>query len=276
MVWRLWKVRELCRGGGGLLRSSPVLHMGGRGLRGAREGFWRNHAFSRRLTCSVAGLPCALRGDCAHGSRVPAAAETAFPHDSWVFANADRARMCNIHRSGTRGARQSRSAAVRHGSRVHLGGRERPLTSLGRNWADLGAEVNRSRCGTRPISVKGVRDRAGARGGCTRGARAACPSTGSSGLVVRRREETWGERNAPAAPPARSSAPTSSAPTAPVPAAAWSERCVFRVAFQASAREAVYPRSPGGSRQPVSEERVGSLRRLGEGAGTSPNGPESE
>ena len=168
-----------CGSCAGVGRSSPVLHMGGRGLRGARVGFWRDHAFSRRLTCSVAGLPCALRGDCAHGSRVLAAAETAFPHDSWVFANTNRARMCNIHRPGTHGARQSRSAAVRHGSRVHLGGRERPLTSLGRNRTDLGAELDRSR-------RRGVRDRAGAR--------AACPGRPGSVSVNRfigtRRKET--------------------------------------------------------------------------------------
>ena len=34
-------------------------------------------------------------GVCAHGSGILAAAESTFPHDSKVFLNAERTRMCN-------------------------------------------------------------------------------------------------------------------------------------------------------------------------------------
>ena len=70
---------------------------------------------------------------------------TALPHDSGVFVDVERARMCNNHRPGTRRPRQNRSAAVRHGSRAHLNGGESLLTSSSRNRTDLDAEPDRSR-----------------------------------------------------------------------------------------------------------------------------------
>ena len=70
---------------------------------------------------------------------------TALPHDSGVFVDVERARMCNNHRPGTRRPRQNRSAAVRHGSRAHLNGGESLLTSSSRNRTDLDAELDRSR-----------------------------------------------------------------------------------------------------------------------------------
>ena len=83
--------------------SSPVLHMGEKDRCGAEVGLPQDHALSRWLSCSVVGLPCALRGVCAHGSGIGAAVETSFPHDSGVSASAERTRMCNRHRPGTRG-----------------------------------------------------------------------------------------------------------------------------------------------------------------------------
>ena len=57
--------------------------------------------------CVVVGLPCAVRGVYAHGSGIVVVAGVAVPHDSAVPTDAERARVCNIHRRSTRGLRVS-------------------------------------------------------------------------------------------------------------------------------------------------------------------------
>ena len=93
---------------------SSVLHMGDQGFGGVRVGSCWNDGLFRRSWCMTVGLPCAVRGVCAHGSRTVAVTDVAVPHDSAVPTNTRCARVCNTHHPrGTRGHQQNRPAAVR-------------------------------------------------------------------------------------------------------------------------------------------------------------------
>ena len=66
---------------------SSVLHMGDQGFGGVRVGSCWNDGLFRRSWCMTVGLPCAVRGVCAHGSRTVAVTDVAVPHDSAVSAD---------------------------------------------------------------------------------------------------------------------------------------------------------------------------------------------
>ena len=167
-----------CRGAsvGGWGRSSPMLHMGEKDRCGEEAAFPQDHALSRWLSCSVVGLPCALRGVCAHGSGTVAAVETSFPHDSGVSASAESMRMCSNHRPGTRGPqlrdhpRRIATSKTLEVSQMHAGGItlrleigpggpsavERSAALKARESLTLprdGSDSNRPRRGTGPTSA---------------------------------------------------------------------------------------------------------------------------
>ena len=153
-----------------------VLHMGDWGLCGVGAGFCWNDGLIRRASCAAVGLPCAVRGVCAHGSGIVVVADGAVPHDSAVSPGAECARVCNIGRPGTCGYQQSRPAAVQPGSYA-LQSRDHPTRDTHRHpsrsrctdapqsrrgtgpistriTTDLGTGFDRSRAGARPISAR--------------------------------------------------------------------------------------------------------------------------
>ena len=153
---------------------SSVLHMGDWGPCGVGAGFCWNDGLIRRASCAAVGLPCAVRGVCAHGSGIVVVADGAVPHDSAVSPGAECARVCNIGRPGTCGYQQSRPAAVQPGSYA-LQSRDHPTRDThrhpsrsrctdapqsrrgtgpisNRNRTDLEPEPDRTRTGTRPNS----------------------------------------------------------------------------------------------------------------------------
>jgi len=77
---------------------SSVLHMGDQGFGGVRVGSCWNDGLFRRSWCMTVGLPCAVRGVCAHGSRTIVATKITFPHDSAVPTDAGHGRVCTIDR----------------------------------------------------------------------------------------------------------------------------------------------------------------------------------
>ena len=77
---------------------SLVLHMGDRGPCRTAAGFCWNDRLFWWAWCLVVGLPCAVRGICAHGSRTMTATDFAVPHDSAVPTNTEHARVCNTCR----------------------------------------------------------------------------------------------------------------------------------------------------------------------------------
>ena len=93
---------------------SSVLHMGDQGLCGAGAGFCWNDGIFWRASCPMAGLPCAMRGVYAHGSRTAPATDIAVPHDSAVPTDAGCTRVCNTHHPGTR---EHQSGPPRRGNR---------------------------------------------------------------------------------------------------------------------------------------------------------------
>ena len=138
-------------------------------------GFCWNDGLIRRASCAAVGLPCAVRGVCAHGSGIVVVADGAVPHDSAVSPGAECARVCNIGRPGTCGYQQSRPAAVQPGSYA-LQSRDHPTRDTHRHpsrsrctdapqsrrgtgpistriTTDLGTGFDRSRRGLRPIST---------------------------------------------------------------------------------------------------------------------------
>ena len=66
-------------------------------LRGEVSFCW-NDGLLRRGSCVVIGLPCAVRGVYAHGSRTIVATKITFPHDSAVPTDAGHGRVCTIDR----------------------------------------------------------------------------------------------------------------------------------------------------------------------------------
>ena len=139
-------------------------------------GFCWNDGLIRRASCAAVGLPCAVRGVCAHGSGIVVVADGAVPHDSAVSPGAECARVCNIGRPGTCGYQQSRPAAVQPGSYA-LQSRDHPTRDTHRHpsrsrctdapqsrrgtgpistriTTDLGTGFDRSRAGARPISAR--------------------------------------------------------------------------------------------------------------------------
>ena len=155
---------------------SSVLHMGDWGPCGVGAGICWNDGLIRRVSCAAVGLPCAVRGVCAHGSGIVVVADGAVPHDSAVSPGAECARVCNIGRPGTCGYQQSRPAAVQPGSYA-LQSRDHPTRDTHRHPSrsrctdapqsrrgtgpisarvstDLGTGFDRSRAGARPISAR--------------------------------------------------------------------------------------------------------------------------
>ena len=128
---------------------SSVLHMGEWGPCGVGAGFCWNDGLIRRASCAAVGLPCAVRGVCAHGSGIVVVADGAVPHDSAVSSGAECARVCNIGRPGTCGYQQSRPAAVQPGSYA-LQPRDHPTRDTHRH-------PSRSRCTDAPQSRRGLR-----------------------------------------------------------------------------------------------------------------------
>ena len=150
--------------------------MGEWGPCGVGAGFCWNDGLIRRASCAAVGLPCAVRGVCAHGSGIVVVADGAVPHDSAVSPGAECARVCNIGRPGTCGYQQSRPAAVQPGSYA-LQSRDHPTRDTHRHpsrsrctdapqsrrgtgpistriTTDLGTGFDRSRAGARPISAR--------------------------------------------------------------------------------------------------------------------------
>ena len=150
--------------------------MGEWGPCGVGAGFCWNDGLIRRASCAAVGLPCAVRGVCAHGSGIVVVADGAVPHDSAVSSGAECARVCNIGRPGTCGYQQSRPAAVQPGSYA-LQSRDHPTRDTHRHpsrsrctdapqsrrgtgpistriTTDLGTGFDRSRAGARPISAQ--------------------------------------------------------------------------------------------------------------------------
>ena len=84
---------------------SLVLHMGDRGPCRTAAGFCWNDRLFWWAWCLVVGLPCAVRGICAHGSPTMTATDFAVPHDYAVPTDAERTRVCN-----TRRLRQARAS----------------------------------------------------------------------------------------------------------------------------------------------------------------------
>ena len=76
---------------------SSVLHMGDWDLCGTRAGFCWNDGIFWRSSYAGIGLPCAMRGVCAHGSRIVAATDVAVPHDYAVPTDTEHPRVCNTH-----------------------------------------------------------------------------------------------------------------------------------------------------------------------------------
>ena len=76
---------------------SLVLHMGDRGPCRTAAGFCWNDRLFWWAWCLVVGLPCAVRGICAHGSPTMTATDFAVPHDYAVPTDAERTRVCNTH-----------------------------------------------------------------------------------------------------------------------------------------------------------------------------------
>ena len=93
---------------------SSVLHMGDQGLCGAGAGFCWNDGIFWRASCPMAGLPCAMRGVYAHGSRTAPATDIAVPHDSDVSTDAGCTRVRNTHHPRTR---EHQSGPPRRGNR---------------------------------------------------------------------------------------------------------------------------------------------------------------
>ena len=131
-----------------------VLHMGDWGLCGVGAGFCWNDGLIRRASCAAVGLPCAVRGVCAHGSGIVVVADGAVPHDSAVSADTECTRVCNIGRPGTCGYQQSRPAAVQPGSYA-LQSRDHPTRDTHRHPSrSRCTDAPQSRRGTGPISAR--------------------------------------------------------------------------------------------------------------------------
>ena len=60
-------------------------------------GFCWNYGLFWRVSCVVVGLPCAVRGVCAHGSSTAAVTGIAVPHDFAVPTDVGCTRVCNTH-----------------------------------------------------------------------------------------------------------------------------------------------------------------------------------
>ena len=113
---------------------SLVLHMGGWGPCRTAAGFCWNDGLSWWAWCVVVGLPCAMRGVCAHGNPTMTATDNAVPHDSAVPAGVGRARVCNINCGGMRGygdgAGRGRRAPPRAACLAHAGISQSRLTAV--------------------------------------------------------------------------------------------------------------------------------------------------
>ena len=64
---------------------------------GRGVGFCWNDGIFWRSSYAGIGLPCAMRGVCAHGSRIVAATDVAVPHDYAVPTDTEHPRVCNTH-----------------------------------------------------------------------------------------------------------------------------------------------------------------------------------
>ena len=95
----------------------------------------------------VVGLPCAVRGACAHGNRTAPATDSAVPHDSAVSTGAGRARVCNTHHpcpSDTGIHASGRQVfTAHHPRRMRASARE--LTAVPAAYAPPGARGHRYR-----------------------------------------------------------------------------------------------------------------------------------
>ena len=65
----------------------------------------------------VVGLPCAVRGACAHGNRTAPATDSAVPHDSAAPTDTQHAQVCNTHHPPPPGYTR---APARSGSTVRM------------------------------------------------------------------------------------------------------------------------------------------------------------
>ena len=136
---------------------SSVLHMGDQGFGGVRVGSCWNDGLFRRSWCMTVGLPCAVRGVCAHGSRTVAVTDGAVPHDSAVPTDAECTRVCNTRCPRSCEHRQGRPATVKPDSYDPQPRDIAPRTGT----TDLEPEMDRSRHGLRPISTRVATDLGG-------------------------------------------------------------------------------------------------------------------
>ena len=161
----------------------------------------------------VVGLPCAMRGGYAHGSRTMTATDSAVPHDSAVPADTERARVCNTHhlrqkRALAEPARNDPTRLIRPAPRTTPPGTTTPETLTNTHPAsdvmthhNLEPGYDRTRRGTRPISTRVTTDLEAEADRSRRGVR---PISARRGAVRR------GRRTAPASvriSPRRASAP---------------------------------------------------------------------
>ena len=151
---RLWCVRTPESGCVLRVWLSLMLHMGDQGFGGVRVGSCWNYGLFRRSWCMTVGLPCAVRGVCAHGSRTVAVTDGAVPHDSAVPTDAECTRMCNTRCPRSCEHRQGWPATVKPDS---YDPQPRDI-ALRTGTTDLEPEMDRSRHGLRPISARVATD----------------------------------------------------------------------------------------------------------------------
>ena len=163
---------------------SSVLHMGDWDLCGTRAGFCWNDGIFWRSSYAGIGLPCAMRGVCAHGSRIVAATDVAVPHDYAVPTDTEHPRVCNTHHP--RGHTRTPAEPARNGParpirsplpRITPPGTTTPETLTpvsdvmthhnrapvvppisSRKRTDLDTGYDRSRGGSGPISARNATD----------------------------------------------------------------------------------------------------------------------
>ena len=142
---------------------SSVLHMGDWDLCGTRAGFCWNDGIFWRSSYAGIGLPCAMRGVCAHGSRIVAATDVAVPHDYAVPTDTEHPRVCNTHhprthagasRSGLRlsSPTHTNPSPKNHSTRNHHTRRTHPRPPP--SQTPRHTTQNRSRREVRPISAR--------------------------------------------------------------------------------------------------------------------------